>query len=261
MSSARALDGLFYSAVVVTEADSDSRFYHTVSRKLAAKDEIHFVNADNKQTAQRVRQPYVKIGVKSAVILDIDILSDASELAAHLDVAEINATEKTRVLTIQSQIQSHVEKQPLHNQLLDAQSIAREMSDKIQLVLDTKDAENMSQSGCMRWLRGRSHDVLASTKAWRNLKREGITALPTELQTMAWELLDLCSKYGIFINPLGELESMLSEYGIKPSTDKRSWIVQALQLLLGLTPDNNKHPWKFVTDIHGYLFAPQEKLY
>jgi len=50
LSSARVLDGLFYSGVVVVEADSDGRFYHIASDKRRNDIDLHFVNADNKQT-------------------------------------------------------------------------------------------------------------------------------------------------------------------------------------------------------------------
>lgn len=49
---------------------------------------------------------------------------------------------------------------------------------------------------------------------------------------------------------------MLSEYGIPATTDKKGWIVQALQLLAGLAVDFTKEPWKLMKTIHDYLSNP-----
>jgi predicted ATPase len=123
LSSARVLDGLFYSGVVVVEADSDGRFYQTASSKRRNNIDLHFVNADNKQTVPR------------------------------------------------------------------------------------------------------SFDNL-------------------------WQV---CSQKGLFINPCGELESMLVHRGIPYTTDKRGWITKALSLLPALEVNDGEYPWQFIKGIHEYI--------
>jgi hypothetical protein len=81
----------------------------------------------------------------------------------------------------------------------------------------------------------------------------GAEALRPEVRPQFDLLSAVCASKGLFINPVGGLESMLVEYGIEPTTDKKGWIVQALQLLPGLTVDDKKHPWKFLIAIHAYL--------
>jgi hypothetical protein len=46
---------------------------------------------------------------------------------------------------------------------------------------------------------------------------------------------------------------MLIEYGILHTTDKRSWIKQALQLIASLEVNDEKFPWKFVKRIHEHF--------
>ncbi|MGM3304389.1 ATP-dependent nuclease [Anabaena sp. WFMT] len=83
LSSARVLDGLFYPGVVVVEADSDARFYHTASNKLKNDIDFHFVKADNKQTVSRIIQTYQHMGVSCAGIVDFDVLNDRAEFEKH----------------------------------------------------------------------------------------------------------------------------------------------------------------------------------
>ena len=92
LSSARVLDGLFYSGVVVVEGDSDVRFYQWVSNKLDASVNIHFVNADNKQTVPRITQTYRDMAVPCVGIVDFDVLNDRSEFQRQLAVLEFDDT-------------------------------------------------------------------------------------------------------------------------------------------------------------------------
>ena len=50
---------------------------------------------------------------------------------------------------------------------------------------------------------------------------------------------------------------MSTDYGIAYTTDKRSWITQALQLLPGLEVNDEKNLWKFIKHIHEYLKPEQ----
>src|SRR5262245_45189662 len=58
LSSARVLDGLFYGGAVVVEADADARFYQAASVKRSRALDLHFVNADNKQTVPTIVKLY-----------------------------------------------------------------------------------------------------------------------------------------------------------------------------------------------------------
>ncbi|MBV8280175.1 MAG: ATP-binding protein, partial [Verrucomicrobia bacterium] len=79
LSSARVFDGLFYHGVVVVEGDRDARFYQIGADKLKSGLDIHFVNADNKQTVPRILTLYKEFGISCSGIVDIDVLNDSSE--------------------------------------------------------------------------------------------------------------------------------------------------------------------------------------
>lgn len=58
LSSSRVLEGMFYKGVVATEADADTVFYQRLFQKIGSADEVHFVNAHNKQTLKKIIDPY-----------------------------------------------------------------------------------------------------------------------------------------------------------------------------------------------------------
>lgn len=85
LSSSRVLEGMFYKGVVATEADADAVFYQRLFQKIGASDEIHFVNAHNKQTLKKVIQPYQNLGIKFALIADADVIRDKVEFESLID--------------------------------------------------------------------------------------------------------------------------------------------------------------------------------
>jgi hypothetical protein len=94
------------------------------------------------------------------------------------------------------------------------------------------------------------------TKAWKKFKQYGRAALPPDVQPTFDRLWKKCAAQGFFINPLGELESMLTEYGIPWTPDKREWITRALKLVPEIAPNDDKYPWKFLKAIHEHIQTP-----
>jgi hypothetical protein len=77
----------------VVEGDRDARFYQTGASKLKKGLDLHFVNADNKQTVPRILTVYKQFGVSCAGIVDFDVLNDSSEFATQLNSLELTNTE------------------------------------------------------------------------------------------------------------------------------------------------------------------------
>jgi len=88
LRSTGVLSGLFYEAVVVTEADSDRAFYQEVNERLLAAGDPRgianclFLNAQNKQTVWDIVKPLREMGIPSAGIVDIDVLVDGGQVWA-----------------------------------------------------------------------------------------------------------------------------------------------------------------------------------
>jgi len=82
LRSTKTLEALFEKAVVITESDTDRAFYDEINQRLS--DETRgigpclFLNAQNKQTINRILQPLRKIGVPAVGIVDLDVISDGN---------------------------------------------------------------------------------------------------------------------------------------------------------------------------------------
>jgi undecaprenyl pyrophosphate synthase len=126
LSSARVLDGLFYSGAVVVEADSDARFYHTASNKRRSGIDLHFVNADNKQTVPRITKMYKDMGVRCVGIVDFDVLNSRPEFEKQLAILAFNEEETREALTNQEAIAQAAKETPSEERLED---VKRQMTE------------------------------------------------------------------------------------------------------------------------------------
>lgn len=254
LSAAGVLDGLFSSTVIVTEADADSRFYLALSKKSAPSLDVHFVNADNKQTVPKVLAPYRKLGVRCAGIVDIDVLNNADEFTKQIDAAGIDGATRARALEIRAAIAKEVDATPVDERIVKAKT---GLADMTKFLCENEGAEPAIKEKVLLQVRGRLERLKAETSAWEKLKREGIGALTHNGRVAFDELFKICANASLFINPCGELEASLSECGVKWESDKRAWIKQALELVPNLTPDDKKEPWKFIASVHTHLAKPK----
>ncbi|HTR24434.1 MAG TPA: AAA family ATPase [Terriglobales bacterium] len=254
LQSARVLEGVFYPAAMVVEADSDVRFYHAASHKLSPKADIHTVNAQNKQTVARVASLYRKLGLRCAGIVDFDVLNDGAEFELQLDALAVPEPEKQEMLSMRNAIAEFVEKQPVLERVDAA-------TNKLRTLLTTVDSE-MTDScrkdpACIEKLLRRIAGVCGSTanasKPWSAFKESGRDRLSEELKVTFDHLAQTCARHGLFINSYGELESLLVDQGIEYTTDKKAWIRRALALIPNLKTDTSKRIWKLLVEIHRLL--------
>lgn len=257
LSSARVLDGLFYSGAVVVEADSDARFYHAVSNKFQANTDFHFVNADNKQTVPRITKMYRDMGVRCVGIVDFDVLNKLDEFQKQLEALELSDEEMHTAITVQKNI-AQAAKDTSPDQRLESANL--KLTELLESINDVQnktypsDKQGVTEKNqILQRIDRKCREISDSTKDWKLLKEKGRAALPQNIQIKFDSLEEICNSKGLFINPCGELESMLTQYAIEPTSDKRKWILQALQLLPELIVNEQNYPWKFVNKIHKYL--------
>jgi hypothetical protein len=260
LSSARVLDGLFFSGAVVVEADADARFYQTASTKCRQDLDLHFVNADNKQTVPRIMSIYREMGVRCAGIVDFDVLNNADEFLKQIDALQLQEPQKTRAISLRDQIAKAAKESPPADRLEGVEKQLNELLAEASALLKKSfanpDEKKQQQENLLRKLERRFHELAVTTKAWREFKQRGRAALTPAAQSVFDELSNICTSRGLFINPYGELESTLEEHGIDFTTDKRKWITTALRLLPSLIVEDTKKPWAFMKNLHDYITEP-----
>jgi hypothetical protein len=250
LSSARVLDGLFYGGAVVVEADRDARFYQSVFKKRFPNVDLHFVNADNKQTVPRIVKLYRDLGVRSCGIVDFDALNDAGELENMLSKLGMPGKDKEFVMTVREKIGAEAKEVPEDRRFDEVAAKIEPLFQEMQ-----SQAKDLTK-GLTKFLSeldGKCREIAEVAKGWKQLKRNGIEILSASLQAEFWKLYEICAQRGLLITPTGELESMLIDYGIERTTDKRAWIAQALTLTPSIESDDAKNPWKFARSASEHL--------
>jgi len=219
--------------------------------------DLHFVNADNKQTVPKIVSLYRDMGVRSAGLVDFDVLNDRAELEKTLLALGVAETDLPPLLEAQSQIGQAARELPASERLRSVQSKLAEVQARLDQLehqsFSSPEEEQRAKDGLLRQLESRFRELSETTKAWKTLKQAGRAALPSVAQTAFDTISAACAARGFFINPTGELESMLTEYGVPATTDKKGWITKALQLVPNLQPDDAKNPWKFLKAVHEHL--------
>jgi len=248
LATARVIEGLFYQAAVVVEADSDSAFYHRVARQVCPQDDVLYTRAHNKQTIHKLMQPYRKLGVRAAALTDIDMVRRRDEFAPL--IASVTNELRDEPLRLQDELRKSVEKRPVAEQVT-------ELRDALSVMLrDWIPPTEEEAPGLLSRTRRRLKELREGASHWDAAKRLGVPGLPEDGKPLFAELSNWCAARGIFLSPVGQLEGWLIGHGVQPKGDKAKWIVEALTKLseLQATPDKDKQePWAFIKTVHDYL--------
>lgn len=251
LSSSRVLDGLFYKGVVVTEGDADATFYQRAFQMIGAADEIHFINAHNKQTLKKVITPYQKLGIKFALVADADVLREKHDMEEILQITD-DAALKERVL---KQIENVLDYFKVKSSLAVMLELRKEILLFVSSGLMTETLNQENSNAALFELRKKLKELRDETDDLRDFKRRGRCALDEKHQAYFDSLWKDCASIGFFIVPVGELESWLVDYGVARKSNKAKWITEALQKLNEIEFDKNKELWKFINKLQEYFVS------
>lgn len=217
LRSSSVLDGLFHSAVVVTEGDSDRVVYQEINRILLERGEkgvrdAAFIRAQHRDTVYKIVGPLKKVGVPTACILDMDLFFDPDEEATHE--------------------MKHLES------LLESTEVPPDRRSKI-------------LEKCKR-IRPELHTLVTREV----FKREGLRNTDLQKADISSRLRDVMNQleeYGIFVVGVGQLESWLEHLNIEGKSSR--WVVNLLERL-GCEPrvePTDDDVWEFLREIAWYL--------
>ena len=116
LRSTRVIESLFYSYVVVTEADSDRAFYQEINERLLQYKPSHgipnclFLSAQNKQTVATVLKPLRKLGIPVVGVVDIDVLKEGGKVwSRFLDGGGIPEIEWSYLSGLRGEVKNRLE--------------------------------------------------------------------------------------------------------------------------------------------------------
>lgn len=205
------LSGLFHSKVVICESDTDCRFYQAVLDALyEGKDvvspDILFTHCGGKERLNVVAKALKALNVKCVVVPDIDMLDNESTFKTICDEMSINYD------TIKSKWKSVNEYVKNQRAQLDTEEARKE----IKIILDGITTPQLSKDDIEAIKK-----KLKASSAWGKIKEVGTSFFSGGPYSDLKDIMDECKKGGIFIVPVGELESFY-----KPAANKHgtAWV-------------------------------------
>lgn len=220
LSSARVLDGLFYSGVAVTESDGDVVLYRNLLQELDSSASIGFVNSYSKQLSAKIAMPFRAMGVPCAVMVDFDVLRVRSEFKKIFKALDGDW------LTIEAEYDSLIKEiegsDTADSRLRSALSLVKQARKKLHRQGDARQQ--------LVWLRARLKDIRESASVWGELKKRGARGLTASANPSYDFIIEKCECIGLFIVSAGEREAWLIPE-VPYTTDKPKWTESALRYL------------------------------
>ncbi|NVJ47772.1 MAG: AAA family ATPase [Cytophagia bacterium] len=197
LSSQRVLEAIFFKGVVICEADADKAIYQVVGNRYLNNHNFLFIHAHNKQTIKDVSPLFVEAGIPVCGIVDIDILNDGKdfrELIKSFTDSETDELEKIREGISNAILGEDKEKDLFDELKSEVAKLNEALSKGVHEFSGAKTALSIIRSN-------------ASLKGnWKQVKKEGISAIPKGSQQPTIDLLKVLKGFGIFVVPKGELE-------------------------------------------------------
>lgn len=218
LRSTNILDSIFYKYAIVTEADSDRAFYQEINNRLLdylpewGIEECIFLHTKNKQSIPYIVESLRSMGIKTAAIVDFDIIKDGGDVfTKYLESVNIP--------------------KPFYSSIRDQKT-------KIKNAFP--------------------HEEMKITNS--KIKTEGINYLrktDKNIADLACKMINDLAEYGLFIVPVGELESWLPHIPISGHGDK--WLVSKFKAM-GHDPNSEYYVkpekddvWLFISKIKSWL--------
>lgn len=215
LSSQPVLESIFFHGVVVCEADSDRLYYQTVAAMAHDEHEVQFLHAHNKQTLKDVVTLLRAAAIPCAAIADIDLLNSRTDLTALVE--SFGCCPCPDDITLDRDVIAASIEGRSDDDILSS------LGDGLREFLEQLNNGEHALSGARSALRR----LDAGSSRWNPVKQHGVDALDEQVKERANLLFNRLSSIGIFVVPVGELESW-ADVGTRR---KKIWIVLALQQL------------------------------
>lgn len=229
------LSGLFHSKVVICESDTDCRFYQAVLDALyEGKDvvspDILFTHSNGKERLKVVVAALKALNVKVVVVADIDLLDKDVTFKTICDEIGVDFN------SIAGQWKTVSEYVKSQRAQLDTEEAKKDIKTILDCIttpqLTKEDIEQIKKK-------------LKASTAWAKVKEVGMDYFSGGAYTDVNSLMNTCKQSGLFIVPVGELESFY-----KPAANKHAtaWVNVVMGLDLANDPELDKAR-KFVEEI------------
>jgi ABC-type transporter Mla maintaining outer membrane lipid asymmetry ATPase subunit MlaF len=200
----RVFDGIFFEHVVICEADADCMFYQSLlnlpSISGDRRPDVLFVHTAGKHRMAKLADTLRSLDVPVSVIADIDILNDE---ATFRDLFQKLGGDWTAVNIHWKTVSEAVLRQ---RPPLNAGQVASLIAEQLTGIGGTGEFPDEKERAIK--------EVFRTVSPWSAMKRSGRTALPAGEPIKHFDALSkLCSQYGLWIVPVGEIEGFCRSIG------------------------------------------------
>ncbi len=230
LSSQPVLDSIFYKGVIINEGSSDRVVYRSVYSSLFEKREHLFIDSFGKQVIKKIVKPLKDAKIRVCAIPDLDILNSEIWFKELLDAIDEN--DHSELVKSRKEIAESVEGIKEEVLVQNTKNNIKVLNDRIDNILELTE------------LRRELKNIRQKSGKWEIVKEKGIQGMPEEVREKAKTLLKDLKKIGIFLPPVGELESWIQ-------VDDELWITGAIETIRkGKTPTELK---EFVKEVIKFL--------
>ena len=232
VSSQPIQESIFYRSVIVCEGDKDRVVYKGVYSQEFDKREHLFVGAFGKHAIKKIIEPLRAANIPVCAVTDIDILNSETvfkELIESLRPSE----DFSAFLQIRRNVAKSVEG-------MDETQVFENIKVEVQKLSENLKNNTVNLTEVRRSL-VRIHE---GSSKWKIIKKNGLDEIPKDVRGDAKTLLKDLKEIGLFVVPVGELESWIPLENVV-------WIEKALELI-----QNDKIPeslQSFVKEVIDYL--------
>lgn len=248
------LEGLFTNGVILCEAEGDRLVYESAYRTLKDKPlDIRFITSEGTGGFSDPLRLYRTLEVRSAVIADIDFLAKDAELRKTL--LELGSPE-VEVQSISTRACQAIKRVKASTFQIDPLEIQTELQDMSKSPIDLSKDEDIQLQGKLRRLSDRLYRL-------KKFKEKGVDSVQgaadaggagkVDLRTELQDLVQVLHTYGLFLVPVGELESWLPVLMKgQGREDKSRWAVLAAEKIEDVG-EREEDVWQFIRSIRVFL--------
>ena len=238
------LEGLLSDGVVLCEAEGDRIVYESTYRTLKDRRlDIRFVASEGTGGFAEPLRLYKALKVPSAVVADLDFLVKAGELRKVLTQL---GTPDSQVPELCQSAQEAISSIRCCVSNVDPIAVQDELSSLGQSPIDPAKDEDVK-------LRGKLLDIAARLDKLTPLKQQGLDAIPDSIRESVRSLLAELQEHGLFLVPVGELESWLPIVMKGQSReDKSKWAMLAAEKIEH-AGELDEDIWRFIRKVYDFL--------
>jgi predicted ATP-dependent endonuclease of OLD family len=230
LSNFSILESLFYRGVILCEGDTDRIFYRSLINKVRDNnEEILFINTNGVGVMKKIIPLIKESNVPFELILDFDVILKNDELKS---IVHLITDQSSEIISDYKNVLQNIYGK-------SEEELKMELLNKMNDLVSSPETNELTFTQLKKVI-----ENIPKMSRYSDTKRHGTNAFDSNNKALVDELITKLSNVGIFIVPVGELESWMN----LGTSDKNEWIQAALSMDYDKDiPDNLK---KFIKDLN-----------